>query len=255
MNWIFSNRRACFRQDACLVWIILALGMTSACTRRAGGPGDVRPKAFGTALVVVSGDKQAAGVGSALDQPLVVQVNDAKGTAVAGALVSFAGAGGATVNPDQGLTGPDGQFTASVSLGGVHGWYRITATTRDSSGKAAEVHIDAIALGYQEMLGEKVSEIHCVRCHDSESTPERVSNHDNLTAQAHAFTDGATLNAMTDANLVAIITHGGPALGKSAEMPPYANTLSKSQIDALVALLRALADPPYRPQGIFNASN
>jgi len=81
-----------------------------------------------------------------------------------------------------------------------------------------------------------------------------LSNRDNPAAQAHAFTDGATLTAMTDSNLVAI-SHGGPALGKSADMPTYGNTLTKPQIDALVALLRTFTDPPHRPQGIFNASN
>ena len=238
---------------AWLGWIVLAVGMTSACSRHAAVPADAQPKAFGAALVLVSGDKQAAGVGSALDQPVVVQVNDDKGTAVAGALVRFAGSGGVTFDPDHGLTGSDGQFTTNVSLGGIHGRYQIVAATRDSSGKAPEIRIDEIALGYQEMLGKQVSDIHCVRCHDSESTPQRVSNHDNLTAQAHAFTDGATLNAMSDADLAAIIGHGGAALGKSAEMPPYGNTLTKPEIDALIGLLRALADPPYRPQGIFYA--
>jgi mono/diheme cytochrome c family protein len=238
---------------AWLGWIVLAVGMTSACSRHAAVPADAQPKAFGAALVLVSGDKQAAGVGSALDQPVVVQVNDDKGTAVAGALVRFAGSGGVTFDPDHGLTGSDGQFTTNVSLGGIHGRYQIVAATRDSSGKAPEIRIDEIALGYQEMLGKQVSDIHCVRCHDSESTPQRVSNHDNLTAQAHAFTDGATLNAMSDADLAAIISHGGAALGKSAEMPPYGNTLTKPEIDALVGLLRALADPPYRPLGIFYA--
>jgi mono/diheme cytochrome c family protein len=235
--------------------IVLALGMTSACARRATGPVDATPKAFGTALVLVSGDKQAAGVGSLLDQPVIVQVNDAQGTAVAGALVRFTGAGGVTFVPDHGLTGSDGQFTTNVSLGSVHGRYQIVGATRDSAGKAAEIRIDEIALGYQEMLGQKLSEIHCVRCHESESTPERVSNHDNLKAQAHSFTDGTVLNAMSDANLTAIISHGGAALGKSAEMPPYANTLTKPEIDALIALLRAGADPPYRPQGVFYAIN
>jgi mono/diheme cytochrome c family protein len=240
---------------AWLGWIVLALGMTSACARYAAGPVDPQPKAFGAAVVLVSGEKQAAGVGSTLDLPVVVQVNDAKGTAVAGALVRFAVAGGVTFDPDHGLTGADGQFTTNVSLGGVHGRYQIVAATRDASGKAAEIRIDETALGYQEMLGKKVSDIHCVRCHDSESTPERVSNHDNLTAQAHAFTDGKVLNAMSDANLAAIISHGGTALGKSGEMPPYGNTLTKPEIDALIALLRGVADPPYRPQGVFNASN
>ena len=238
---------------AWLGWIVLALGMTCACARRAAAPAEAQPKAFGSAVVLVSGDKQAAGVGSALDQPVVVQVNDDKGTAVAGALVGFAGAGGVTFDPDHGLTGSDGQFSTNVSLGGIHGRYQIVAATRDASGKTAEIRIDEIALGYQETLGKQVSDIHCVRCHDSESTPQRVSNHDNLTAQAHAFTNGATLNAMSDADLAAIISHGGAALGKSAEMPPYGNTLTKPEMDALIGLLRALSDPPYRPQGIFNA--
>jgi len=233
--------------------IVLALGMTSACSRRVPAPADAQPKAFGAAVVLVIGDKQAGGVGSALDQPVVVQVNDDKGAAVAGALVRFAGAEGVTFDPDHGLTGADGQFSTNVSLGGVHGRYQIVATTPGSSGKGAEIRIDEIALGYQEMLGQQVSDIHCVRCHDSESTPQRVSNHDNLTAQAHAFTGGATLNAMSDADLAAIISHGGAALGKSAEMPPYGNTLTKPEIDALIGLLRALSDPPYRPQGIFYA--
>ena len=233
--------------------IILALAMTSGCSRHAAVPADAQPKAFGAALVLVSGEKQAAGIGSPLDQPVVVQVNDDKGAAVAGALVRFAGAEGVIFDPDRGLSGSDGQFTTNVSLGGVHGRYQIVATTPGPSGKASEVRIDEIALGYQEMLGKQVSDVHCVRCHDSESTPQRVSNHDNLIAQAHAFTDGATLNAMSDADLAAIISHGGAALGKSAEMPPYGNTLTKPEIDALIGLLRAVADPPYRPLGIFYA--
>ena len=60
---------------------------------------------------------------------------------------------------------------------------------------------------------------------------------------------------MSDANLAAIISHGGAALGKSAEMPPYVNRLDKAGIHALIAFIRAVADPPYRPQGVFYASN
>jgi len=45
------------------------------------------------------------------------------------------------------------------------------------------------------------------------------------------------------------------ALSKSPQMPPYGNTLTKAEIDALVAYLRAVADPPYRPQGVFYAAN
>ena len=231
----------------------ILLALSSACTKGPVAPLQT-PKAFGAALVSVSGDKQAAGVGAMLE-PLVVQVNDAHGAPVAGALVRFTGAGGTTMQPDRGLTGPDGQFTANVTLGGMSGRYQIAATTVTSAGKPVEIRVDEIAVGYQAMLGEQINQIHCVRCHDSESTPERVSNHDNLEAAPHGFTEGAILNSMSDANLVAIIAHGGVALHKSAAMPPYGDTLTKTEIDALVAYLRAVSDPPYRPQGVFYAGN
>jgi mono/diheme cytochrome c family protein len=235
-----------------IAFILLALG--TACAKRPVAP-EEKPKVFGTALVSVSGEKQAAGVGALLDQPLVVQANTAQGAPVPGALVRFTGAGGMNFQPDRGLTGPDGQFTTSVTLGGMPGNYQIAATTMNPAGKPVEIRIDEVALGYQAMLGERINQIHCVRCHDSESTPERVSNHDNLEAMPHAFTEGAILNSMSDANLVAIIAHGGAALNKSAAMPPYGDTLTKTEIDALVAYLRAVSDPPYRPQGVFYAGN
>ena len=60
---------------------------------------------------------------------------------------------------------------------------------------------------------------------------------------------------MRDADLSAMISHGGNGLNKSPEMPPYGNTLTKQEIAALVAYMRAMADPPYRAQGVFYASN
>ncbi len=237
-----------------LAAVSILLALSAACSKAPVAPVPT-PKAFGTALVSVSGDKQAAGVGAALDQPLVMQVNDAKGAPVAGALVRFIGTGGITMQPDQGLTGPDGQLATNVTLGGMSGRYQIAAITADSGGKPVEIRIDEIALGYQAMLGEQINQIHCVRCHDSESTPERVSNHDNLEAPPHGFTEGAILNPLSDANLAAIIAGGGVALHKSAAMPPYGDTLTKTEIEALVAYLRAVSDPAYRPQGVFYAGN
>ena len=76
---------------------------------------------------------------------------------------------------------------------------------------------------------------------------------DNLSVKPHAFTEGDTLNKMSDADLVAIISHGGPALNKSAEMPPWGYTLSKSDIAALVSYIRAVADPPYEAGGLVYA--
>jgi len=207
--------------------------------------------AFGTVIVDISGEKQATGMGASLDQPVVVQVNDAQGNGVAGALVQFGAPSGAVFSPASGLTGSDGQFSTAVRLDGRAGRYSLVATTHDKTGKPLQVTLPEIALDYQQTLGRELSEKYCSRCHNPESTPERVSNHDNLSMPPHSFSDGATLNQFSRANLIAIIGHGGVALGKSPEMPPYSPTLSANDIEALAAYIRAVSDPPYRPQGVF----
>jgi len=233
----------------------LALVVFCGCSRTPQAAQAAPAKAFGTAVVEIGGGKQAAAIGTALDQPVVVQVNDAQGAPVASAPVSVAVPGGGAATPASGLTGADGQFTASVVLGTSSGRYQIVASTRDKNGKTIELRLEEVALGYQEIQGRELSQLYCARCHDPDSTPERVSNHDNLTAKAHAFTEGTVLNAMSEADLVSIIAHGGPALNRSPEMPPYGYTLGKAEIAALVAYIRAVADPPYRSKGAFYARN
>jgi len=244
-------KRILSQAEACATILIVLAG----CNRPAKAPAPLAAKAFGAAITEVSGGKQAGGIGTALDQPVVVQVNDAQGSPVAGALVEFHTAGGATAAPDAGLTGADGQLTSTVTLGGSAGRYQIGVTTRDKSGKPVELRLDEIALGYQQEQGRVLNDQYCARCHDPESTPERVSNHDNLTAKPHAFTEGAVLNAMSDTDMAAIIGYGGPALNKSPEMPPYGYTLNKADVDALIAYIRAVADPPYRLKGLTYAKN
>jgi mono/diheme cytochrome c family protein len=208
------------------------------------------PTAYGTQIVEVSGGKQVAEVGSALPQPVVVQVNGADGNAVTGALVSFRGQG-LQFNPAQALTDSSGQVTASVQLGFNAGDYQVTAETPEKSGgKATSLNLRQTALGYEATLGKAVSDQYCVRCHDPESTPERVSNFDNLSPAPHQFTDGATYNRISDADLINFISHGGPAMGKSPQMPAYGSTLKPAEIKALVAYIRSIGDPPYQTPGV-----
>ena len=209
----------------------------------------------GTALVEVSGSKQVAQEGMQLDQPVVAQVNDAQSNGVAGAAVVFRGPAGVSFNPASGLTDSSGQLSTVVTLGGMAGRYAIRATTTDAAGKNIELKLEEIALGYQETLGRELNRQYCSRCHDPESTRERVSNYDNLTTKPHAFSEADTLNKMSDADLMAIIGHGGPALTKSPEMPPFGYTLSKSDIQALISYIRAVADPPYHSAGVVYAKN
>lgn len=228
-----------------VVLVLAAVGCSHRPAPQPTPPGT----ATGTALVEVSGGKQAAQAGMMLEQPVVVQVNDAQGNGVTGAEVDLHGPPGVRFTPGLGLTDSSGQFSSVATLGGLSGRYQITATTKTKDGQTIQLVLDEIALGYQQTLGRELNRQYCDRCHDPESTALRVSNFDNLVAKPHAFTEGNALNKFTDADLNSIISHGGPALGKSAEMPAYGYTLSPRDIRALISYIRAVSSPPYRSAG------
>lgn len=207
----------------------------------------------GSALVESGGGNQVASAGSTLEQPLVVQVNDAQGNGVAGAPVLWQVPAGVVIEPASGVTDSSGQFTSAVTLGGMAGRYRLVATTRDAGGKSITLNVEEIALDYQQTLGRQLAEQYCVRCHDPESTPLRVSNFDNLDPKPHALNDGEALNRFSDADLAAVISHGGPALSKSPQMPPYGFTLDRNKVEALISYMRAIQAPPFHSRGLVYA--
>lgn len=100
-------------------------------------------------------------------------------------------------------------------------------------------------LNYEQSQGKRLFNSYCVWCH-ADSTPAGPSNRSNLTPVPHLPNDGEALNPLTDQYLENIITLGGSAVGKSAMMPPWGGTLSHDQIRALIAYLRAVAQPPYQ---------
>ncbi|HEV2274647.1 MAG TPA: c-type cytochrome [Acidobacteriaceae bacterium] len=237
------------------LWIpaMLALAIVIGCTRRSTPAPALHAVAAGSALVESSGGKQLGTPGTQLPQPFVAQVNDQHGNTVTGALVRFSGSGGMTFDPAEGLTDSSGQISTNVTLGDTAGRYEMTATSPDKSGKLFVLTSAELAAGYQQQLGYELNENYCARCHDPESSPERVSNYDNLAVKPHAFTEGEMLNKMSTADLTAVISHGGPALNGSALMPPYGSTLSKAEIQALIAYIRLVSDPPYRVSGVVYA--
>lgn len=232
----------------CLASSFLCLLLAGCSSQRTATEKALSPKAYGAQIVEVSGGKQYAAVGSDLPQPIVVQVNGADGNPVTGALVSFRG-DGLQFKPAQVLSDTSGQVTTTPQLGFAPGDYRIIAETPKSGGGNADLALRASALGYEETLGKAVAEKYCIRCHDRESTPERVSNFDNLSPAPHALDDGAFLNNIAGADLMKIITQGGPALSKSPSMPAFGSTVKPAEIKAVVAYIRAIADPPYQAPG------
>jgi len=250
-----SSRAKLRRSPIAMIITILATSLSISCSRKAESAPLPKPTAFGAAIVESSGGKQTAQTGSLLQQPVVVQVNDAQGNSVTGALVEFSAVPGVIFDPPNGLTDSSGQVTTNVSLGGIAGRYQIVASTFDKSHKKIDLKLEEIALSYQQTLGRQLNNQYCDRCHNPESTVERVSNYDNLEVKPHPFTEGDTLNKISDADLTAIISHGGPALNKSALMPAWGNTLSKSDIEALISYIRAVSDPPSREAGPVYAKN
>jgi mono/diheme cytochrome c family protein len=227
--------------------VVIAMILAAGCKHSA--PSQLSPKAFGTQIVEASGSKQVAQVGSTLPQPVVLQVNSADGNPVTGALVRLRG-DGLQFTPAEALTDSSGQVSVAVQLGFNPGDYQLVAETPGAKGGATSLSMREIALGYEQALGKSIHDQYCIRCHDRESTPERVSNFDNLSPSPHEFTDGATLNRLADSELINIITYGGQAVGKSPQNPAYGTTLKPAEIRAVVAYIRAIADPPYQTPGV-----
>ena len=101
-----------------------------------------------------------------------------------------------------------------------------------------------IPLHYEQAQGKRVFYEKCVWCH-SDATPAGPSNRSNLTPQPPLLNDGNVINPLSDSFIRNVVTLGGSAVGKSPMMPSWGQTLKPGQIQAVVAYVRAMAQPPY----------
>ena len=86
-------------------------------------------------IAYVSGDAQTKIVGTALDNPFVVKVTDAKGNPVSATAVTFAvTAGGGTLSVENTTTGTDGTASSILTLGTTTGANTVTATSGGLTG-------------------------------------------------------------------------------------------------------------------------
>jgi mono/diheme cytochrome c family protein len=69
-----------------------------------------------------------------------------------------------------------------------------------------------------------------------------------LTPKPAKHCDGAYMNKLTDEYLFRVIKFGGASVGKSPLMAPWGGTLDDAQIRDVVAFVRTLAVPPYKPK-------
>lgn len=94
--------------------------------------------------------------------------------------------------------------------------------------------------------GQEVYVQYCALCHGPQGKGDG-SLSANLDPKPRNHTDGAYMNALSDAHLLRVIGEGGAAAGLSPIMPAWKAILSAQQIQDLVAFVRTLAVPPYTP--------
>ena len=87
----------------------------------------------------------------------------------------------------------------------------------------------------------------CATCHGPAAKGDGASAAGFATKPAD-LTDGRLMNQLPDAFLVTVIMDGGPAMGLAPTMPPFRGNLNDGQAGQIVAFLRTLAQPAFRPE-------
>ncbi len=87
---------------------------------------------------------------------------------------------------------------------------------------------------------------HCASCHGKEGKGDGPDAKD-LDPKPRNHTDGNVMNRLRDNYLFTVVKNGGQAVGKSDQMPGWGNILSDQDITDVIAFVRTLAKPPYKP--------
>ncbi|HXG52634.1 MAG TPA: cytochrome c [candidate division Zixibacteria bacterium] len=93
--------------------------------------------------------------------------------------------------------------------------------------------------------GKKRYDASCAGCHGTSGKGDGPAAA-ALNPKPQDHTDGKIMNSLSDKYLFDIIKNGGAAVKKSPVMPA-SKTLTDQEIWDLVAYIRSLAKPPYKP--------
>jgi mono/diheme cytochrome c family protein len=69
----------------------------------------------------------------------------------------------------------------------------------------------------------------------------------SLNPKPQDHSDGKVMNSLSDQYLTDIIKNGGAGMKKSPLMPAWGKTLKDQEIADVIAYIRSLANPPYKP--------
>jgi mono/diheme cytochrome c family protein len=94
--------------------------------------------------------------------------------------------------------------------------------------------------------GKAKYDVNCVGCHGATGKGDGAAAA-ALNPKPQDHTNGNIMNALTDKYLFDIIRNGGKAVQKAAIMPAASKKLTDQDIWDMVAYIRSLANPPYKP--------
>ena len=94
--------------------------------------------------------------------------------------------------------------------------------------------------------GRKLYADYCSTCHGDKGKGDGPAAA-ALPVKPADHTNGAVMNQFSDEFLTTIIAKGGTAVGKSSFMPSWGGALDQREIRDIVAYVRSIANPPYKP--------
>ena len=107
--------------------------------------------------------------------------------------------------------------------------------------------VAGVSYGQNPGEGKKLYTNFCASCHGDTGKGDGPAGR-ALPARPADHTNGAVMNQMNDKFIVDIITKGGSVVGKSSFMPGWGGSLNDNQIRDIVAYIRSLAVPRYKPE-------
>jgi len=112
------------------------------------------------------------------------------------------------------------------------------AATRVAAARDAERDVTA---------GRELYARQCAVCHGDGGRGDGPSAAGFGTKPAD-LTDGRLMNGLPDEFLASVIVNGGPAVGLAPTMPGFRGHLGDDQVRQVIAYVRSLARPPFRPE-------
>jgi mono/diheme cytochrome c family protein len=95
-------------------------------------------------------------------------------------------------------------------------------------------------LGPAAQRGADLYAYYCSHCHGKTGEGDGFNSF-QLTTPPAKHADATLMSALSDAEMERVIKKGGPALGRSPQMPPWGGVLTDQQVADLAAFIRVLS--------------